>query len=127
MLLCANCHREEHFPNKEIEQFNGEQEILSSHELILEEYSRTKSINQTANNLSLGTSYVTSVLNYHQIEVNSIYEGAKVVMIDKSTGVILNEFKSGREASRYILNNDSGNSHINEVCKGKRKSAYGYL
>ena len=48
-----------------------------------------------------------------------------VVMLDKNTLKILKVFPSAREAERY-LNKPNGNRHINEVCNGKRQTAYGY-
>lgn len=48
-----------------------------------------------------------------------------VVMYDKQ-GNKLKEFKSLLDAERY-LNKPKGNSQISRCCKGKRKSAYGYI
>ena len=44
-------------------------------------------------------------------------------------GNLLNTFYSTREAARFLskTNNDTKNTHISEVCRGKRKSAYGYV
>lgn len=44
-------------------------------------------------------------------------------------GNLLNTFYSTREAARFLskTNNDAKNTHISEVCRGKRKSAYGYV
>lgn len=57
----------------------------------------------------------------------------KYQQIDKDENII-NEFKSTVDAARYLIENniasnksESGiRSHIAEVCKGKRKTAYGY-
>ncbi len=49
-------------------------------------------------------------------------------MIDKNSGEILMEFSSRSEASKYINpHNKNAETHIGKVCKGERKSAYGYL
>lgn len=48
-----------------------------------------------------------------------------VLMLDKNTSEILKIFNSLHEAERF-LNKTSGNGHISEVCRGKRKTAYGY-
>lgn len=58
----------------------------------------------------------------------------KYQQIDKN-GKVINEFRSTVDAARYLIENgiasnksESGiRSHIAETCKGKRKSAYGYL
>ena len=47
-----------------------------------------------------------------------------VNQIDKCTGEILNTFKSASEAVKYV--GRGRYDHILEVCKGIRKSAYGY-
>lgn len=48
-----------------------------------------------------------------------------VAMCDKDTKEVLKIFSSMREAGRF-LNKKSSDWHISEVCKGKRKTAYGY-
>lgn len=45
--------------------------------------------------------------------------------MDMQTGEILNKFKSATDAIRHL--GRGHHCHITEVCKGKRKSAYGYL
>lgn len=47
-----------------------------------------------------------------------------VKQIDITTGKVLNVFSSQAEAIRHLEAIDAG--HIGEVCKGKRKSAYGF-
>ena len=47
-----------------------------------------------------------------------------IAMLDKETEEILNVFSSQEEALRF-LNKGSG-GHIAQVCKGKRKTAYGF-
>ena len=46
-------------------------------------------------------------------------------MLDINTLEILKTFSSITEAERY-LNKKGGRRHITEVCRGKRKTAYGY-
>lgn len=50
--------------------------------------------------------------------------GKKVAQVNKETNEIINVFPSCREAGRSIGKSDQ---HIQEVCSGKRKSAYGYF
>lgn len=49
----------------------------------------------------------------------------KVCMLDKNTAEPLKEFSSLKEASDY-LNIPKAGSHIGKVCRGERKTAYGY-
>lgn len=51
---------------------------------------------------------------------------SKVLQIDIKTGIVLNEFKNGYDAGRY-LGDENKRKHINEVCLGKRATAYGYI
>lgn len=52
----------------------------------------------------------------------SIYK--PVAMIDKNTNKILKVFSSKTEAFKFLNKQSSG--HIDAICKGKRKTAYGY-
>lgn len=47
-----------------------------------------------------------------------------VYMLDKTTNEILKEFESMQAAAHFLGNN--GATHIGDVCRGKRKTAYGY-
>ena len=48
-------------------------------------------------------------------------------MIDKDTNEILKEFSSYREAGKYVKPDaNKPEIHISDVCRGKRKTAYGY-
>ena len=47
-----------------------------------------------------------------------------ILMLDKDTGEILQVFSSMESAFKYLNKQSSG--HIAAVCKGKRKTAYGY-
>lgn len=48
----------------------------------------------------------------------------EIYMLDKNTEEILKEFSNCTEAARFLGNN--GANHIGDVCRGKRKTAYGY-
>ena len=49
-----------------------------------------------------------------------------VAMLDKTTEEIIKIFSSTQEATEYLNIDRSGRVHINEVCRGSRKTAYGY-
>lgn len=49
-----------------------------------------------------------------------------VLQIDKETNEIINCFESIVDATKSLGLGSSGGSHISDVCKSKRKSAYGY-
>ena len=50
----------------------------------------------------------------------------KIEMVDINTHQILKSFDSAAEARRYI-NKPGAHRHILEVCRGERKTAYGYI
>lgn len=56
---------------------------------------------------------------------NQKLNSQSVIMLDKDTMEEINVFISLREAARY-LNKARASQHIAEVCRGKRKTAYGY-
>ena len=47
-------------------------------------------------------------------------------MIDPNTDEIIKTFNSRSEAARYVSDSYNAQAHIMAVCKGKRKTAYGY-
>lgn len=62
-----------------------------------------------------------------EINKNISNNGAKAVnMLDKDTKEILKTFDSIANASKFLEKEHAG-SHISDVCKGKRQTAYGYM
>lgn len=55
-----------------------------------------------------------------------IYQAQSVQQINKETGEIINIFSSVSEAAKFMGGKEK-TTHISEVCKGKRLSAYGYI
>lgn len=49
-----------------------------------------------------------------------------VIQIDKDTNEEINIFISATHAAKAVMGEESGCSNILNVCKGKRKTAYGY-
>lgn len=47
-------------------------------------------------------------------------------MCDIKTNQLLKVFKSASDAARFLGKTRNANSHIIDVCKNKRKTAYGY-
>lgn len=82
------------------------------------------------------THYVSKILKNNNIEVTSSAEVnknkfGKVVNQYKLDGTFLKSYSSAKEAAKAlgkITDTSNGaSSHITNVCKGKRKSAYGYI
>lgn len=59
-----------------------------------------------------------------QITLN--FKSKPIAMLDKDTMQILKTFNSASDAARYLNKTRNANGHIIAVCKGKRKTAYGY-
>ena len=60
----------------------------------------------------------------HQIGKYNTKKSKPILQIDKDTNEIIAEFPSGAEVERILGFNVS---NINNVCKGKRKTAYGFI
>lgn len=62
------------------------------------------------------------IISAHQVQ-RKLY-GHKVLMIDKNTDKVIQTFECVEDAYKYLNKQASG--HIASVCKGERKTAYGY-
>lgn len=75
---------------------------------------------------------VKKVCEYYKIpkksvcEINKKQYGKAVNMLSISTNEIIKTFASLKEASLFCLGDYSGRTHIADVVKGRRKTAYGY-
>ena len=58
------------------------------------------------------------------LTINNKYR--KVRQIDKDTGLVLNHFKSGAEAARFLGKGESAAGVILRACRGDINTAYGY-
>lgn len=98
--------------------------------LIYNTYQEVLSIAETARIVGCSEGSVRLVLKNYNISQEDILlnekikKGKVVAMIDKITGQILKTFINTHEAGRYL---GKTHQHIQEVCQGKRKSAYGYF
>lgn len=96
----------------------------------------TKSVKKTAEEFNSNRKYISQILKsmgiaQEEIIKNSIKSGEiKVKQYDKE-GNYIKTFESITEAGESIWDGKSDfkgmKSHISHVCKGKRKSAYGYI
>lgn len=65
------------------------------------------------------------IIKKHDYSINTIIHGKAVKQIDKNTNEIIRVYDSTRLAEK-ALGIKNSNTHIGEVCRGKRKTAYGY-
>lgn len=100
------------------------------YDLIFKTYQETKSVLKTAKIVQCSEDSVVSIIKNKGISNQEIQENKRislskdVAMIDKTTNKIIKVFNGTHEAGRYL---GKSHQHIQQVCQGKRKSAYGYL
>ena len=116
----------------------GEGTRLYSHNKILEKLKNNPSLCEVAKEMGCCVDTVRKVARKYSIKtldgeiILQQHLGQKVGQFDKNTNKLLNTFTTVREAARWCFNNnystDKGcnGTHINQVCKGKRKTAYGF-
>lgn len=105
------------------------------YDLVVATYREIKNIKETATKLQISTDSVENILKerkekiYSQQEVNKNFYGKMIKQLNQDNELI-QIFSSAKEAARYIRPNITSvggvASHITDVCKGKRKTAYGY-
>lgn len=78
-------------------------------------------------NLPTSKTEIVAYYNHHILckQPKKPISKGKIQQIDIQTGEVLHTFNNGYEAGRY-LGDENKRKHINEVCLGKRNSAYGY-
>lgn len=130
-LLCVNCHREEHFKNKtshkDFLQLPRKKKNFATEQDIIDKYYELKTYKGVANYFSCSEDLVSKICKSNQIQV--LYKqsdnGQKIAMLDKdNNNSIIQIFNCIQEAYNFLGKQQSG--HIASVCKGNRKSAYGY-
>lgn len=106
------------------------------YDLVIATYNNVQNVNQTAALMNISDKTVSKILHSNNIEVID----ANQVMQNK-TGKIVNQydlqnqfiqsFPSLRAAAQSLnkitAKSDGASTHIGDVCKGKRKTAYGFI
>ena len=108
----------------------GEGACIYSREEIFSLLNQGKTTKEICDKLKCCKDVVYNVANSFNISLNKSSR-QKVYQLDKKTNEILQEFDSYASAAKWLIENkyakgaESGiRSHIGEVCKGKRKTAY---
>ena len=100
------------------------------YDLVIATYKNVFSLIETAKIIGCHEHTVRNILRTNNIstssseEVNLFKKGKIINQYDLQNNFI-QSFPSAHEAARYI--NKKGVSHITDACKGKRKTAYGYI
>lgn len=117
----------------------GDGKTLIDHSKVVEVYNKLLNVSETARQLKISQDSVMDILDKNNIkrctcgEVTAEKMGIKVDMFTLN-GEYLNSFLNMSCAARYIIQNNlskakesSIRQHISEVCKNKRKTAYGFI
>lgn len=116
----------------------GDSRLLFDYDIIANDLAITRSLLQTSINCKCTTDTVAKVARAYDIPFMSSQECArelcsKPIHQYDLKGTLVQTFKNKEDAERWVRENNISNSkggaihtHIVEVCKGKRKTAYGY-
>ena len=106
------------------------------YDLVVATYNQTQSLIETAKLCGCNRTYVGKILQSRKIltlpsaEVNKNKYGQYIDQFDINNNYI-KTFKSIKEAAKELRPDSVSlggvTSHISDVCKGKRKTAYGYI
>lgn len=91
---------------------------------IAEKYKELKDINKVADFFGCSRKPVLQAIKKYNINTG---HKKSVYQIDKQTGEIINIFQSQNEAAKILFNDINRAKNISAACRGKIKSAYGYL
>lgn len=104
-------------------------------EAVVQAYKEVKCVKEVAKMLHIDYCTASTILKNCHVQIKSSADmsiercSLPVDMLDLD-GNIVKEFRSVTDAGRYMENNDLCGSlphrHISDVCRGKRKTAYGY-
>lgn len=108
----------------------GDGKRYLDHDLIIAIYKETKSQKETAKIIGCFDDSVRNILIQNNIPVLSskevnILKNGKIINQYDLQGNYLCSFPSAHAAAASL--NKKGVSHITDVCKGKRKTAYGFI
>lgn len=111
----------------------GDGSSIISHEEVIKYYQQIGNCAEVARLMNISVDSVRDILHSNHIEVltsNQVCQkdlGNEIDQLDKKTGVLLKTFPSIKAAAMEVAGYGNGAiTHIHDVCKGIRKTAYGY-
>ena len=114
----------------------GDGKAYLDYEVLIETYKQTNNLKKTAEICGCDSHHLSEILKAHQVDVLSHAEVSrkqfsKIVNQYSLQGEYIKSFSSSQEAAREVRP-DSKNiygvaGHITDVCRGKRKTAYGFI
>ena len=114
----------------------GDGKPYLDYDLVIATYKITQNQQETARRLGISVSSVSKILKNYNIKVLNSKEvsinvtGKPINQFDLN-GKYIKSFASAKSAAislgKITSTSRGASSHITDVCKGKRKSAYGYI
>ena len=118
----------------------GDGKKYLDYDKILKDYKENQNMTEVAKKNKCSVDSVRNVLQLNNVEilnggvVGAVKNGKKVIMIDKTTNEELKEFKTQRDAAKFLQENLLSNTSdakslaakIGKVCKGERKTCAGF-
>ena len=113
----------------------GDGRAYLDYDVLIAAYKKNPNISQISKLYNCNEKHLSSILKNHNLQIISQQEinqkkyGQVVNQYDKE-GIYLKSFPSLGAAFKEVCSNSKsrgGISHISDVCKGKRKTAYGYI
>ena len=114
----------------------GDGKHYLDYDLVIATYQEVQNVSETARRVGIDVSTVSKILNNYHIsiipssEVNQRVTGNVVNQYDLQ-GKFIQSFPSAKAAAislgKITSTSRGASSHISDVCRGKRKTAYGYI
>lgn len=110
----------------------GEGRKYLDYDLLIKTYLITQNLTETSKICNVDRKYLSDVLKSNDILILSSQEvivnkqGNEIAQIDILTNTIIATYSSARKAAESLKIKNNNPTHIMEVCKNKRQTAYGY-
>lgn len=113
----------------------GDGKSYIDYDLVVATYAEVKNIAEVARMLKISSDAVSYILHIKQIDILSTAQvnrnkQGKIINQYSLNGEYIQSFPSAKAAADFLgkttATSKGATSHITDVCKGKRKTAYGY-
>ena len=117
----------------------GDGKKYIDYDLVISTYNQLQNIIQTASHLNIHPDSVSNILHQNNINIKSSQEinreqTSKITLMFDKNNNFIRSFPSSIAAAQYLIDNNLTNcklttirTHISEVCRGKRKTAAGFI
>ena len=117
----------------------GDGKKYIDYDLVISTYNQLQNIKNVAQKLNISCDSVSNILHQNDIQIKSSQEinrqkSSKITLMFDKNNNFIQSFPSSMAAAQYLIDNNLTNcklttirTHISEVCRGKRKSAAGFI